>query len=193
MADFLIFVRHTQTPDNAGLIFSGHRPVGLTPLGEQQAKAVATSLRGMAGVAGIVSSDLNRARLLANLLGRATGIRPAFDPRLREIDLGSMTGTSMQPVERRFQRPEYDIFRNRAFDLRRLGGESAAQVITRLELSLRAVATRYFRGKSRGDRKVIVVGHATAFEMLLRDRYGVIEHLHAQGSYDTVRWPMHRR
>ncbi len=86
----LILIRHGETPLNATRTL---QPPG-TPLSERgirQADAVARRLAGL-GLAGIVSSDLPRARLTAQAISRACGLTMQSTPLLQERNFGDWRG-----------------------------------------------------------------------------------------------------
>ena len=90
----IFLVRHGQTEDNLKNIFSGWRDVDLTPLGIQEAEKVAEKLKNTP-LTKAYSSDLIRAKhTLAIILQFHPGIKPVEDPRIRERNYGSLTGTS---------------------------------------------------------------------------------------------------
>jgi probable phosphoglycerate mutase len=91
MARRLVYlIRHGETALNAARIL---QPPA-TPLSErglEQAGRLAARLAG-AGIARILSSDLRRAEMTAELLARASGAPVAFDPELAERNFGELRG-----------------------------------------------------------------------------------------------------
>lgn len=87
----LLLLRHGQTAYNAQKRIQGHRDVPLDPTGERQAADVAAVVAAMAPAV-VRSSDLARARVTAEAVAAAAGVRVTTDPRLREFDLGERTG-----------------------------------------------------------------------------------------------------
>ncbi|GIW33980.1 histidine phosphatase family protein [Meiothermus sp.] len=84
----LWLVRHGQTTWNVEGRLTGWTDVPLTPLGEQQARALAGWL-GQEGFDGVLASDLQRAVHTARL---AYGEPQARLPELRELHFGDLEG-----------------------------------------------------------------------------------------------------
>jgi broad specificity phosphatase PhoE len=99
----LILLRHGRTAWNAVGRFQGHTDIELDEVGLAQAEAVAPVLAAMEPV-GIWSSDLTRARVTAETIGRVAAVVPVLDPRLREYDVGIRAGLTAD--ELREQHPE---------------------------------------------------------------------------------------
>ncbi len=88
----LILVRHGATDWNRDGRYQGHSDTPLNAEGMAQAQRLVDLLRSD-GISQVVSSDLRRASVTAQIL--AEGLRlapPRLDPRLREIDLGEWEG-----------------------------------------------------------------------------------------------------
>jgi broad specificity phosphatase PhoE len=79
----LILVRHGQTSANAEGRLSGRADIGLTELGERQAKALAA---GVGAPARVIASPLRRARDTA----AAFGLPVEVDERWIELDYGAL-------------------------------------------------------------------------------------------------------
>lgn len=87
----IILVRHGETALNAARVLQPP-DTPLSALGLQQAGAVARRLAGD-GVAGIVSSDLARARQTAEAIaGRCQNLKVVLSPAFRERDFGDWRG-----------------------------------------------------------------------------------------------------
>jgi probable phosphoglycerate mutase len=136
----LWLVRHAESAWNALGRWQGQADPELSPRGRLQAQALAGALAG-AGIEAIVSSDLRRARETAEALGRALGLEPTHDARLRERDLGAWSGLTRDEIAARW--PE-ELARVRARDpaFRPGGGESLDDVTRRVGEFLRALAAR---------------------------------------------------
>ena len=96
-------LRHGETDHNAARIWQGHLDTPLSERGSQQADAVGPAIAALSPDR-IVSSDLARARLTAQSVGRACGIPVALDPRFREIDVGAWQGLTASEVADRLAR-----------------------------------------------------------------------------------------
>jgi broad specificity phosphatase PhoE len=123
----LLLIRHGETPLNAARVLQP-ADTPLSPRGLEQACALAQRLAG-AGIAGVVSSDLPRARQTAGAIAAACGLPITVLPLLQERNFGALRG-----------RP-YDSF---DFDPLRMleapeGGESQAQFELRAAAAFEAL------------------------------------------------------
>ena len=116
----LFLIRHGQTTANFDRIYSGQSDVKLTELGRTQAENIAPILANY-NFDRVYSSDLSRAYDTARLA--IPDCEPILTPLLREFDLGSITGWSIDKVRR-----EYGPLKS---DFSRFGGESAGMVTER--------------------------------------------------------------
>jgi probable phosphoglycerate mutase len=89
--DRLVIVRHGESTWNAEGRLQGQADPPLSGRGRDEARALAAAMDG-ALPARVVSSDLERARETAALLGHPDA---PTDPRLREIDAGEWQGRSL--------------------------------------------------------------------------------------------------
>ena len=87
----LIIARHGRTIANASGELLGRRDPGLDALGEAQAAAIGTALRGADRV---ISSPLQRCQQTAAMIGCPVEI----DERLIELDYGDLEGTPVADV-----------------------------------------------------------------------------------------------
>lgn len=102
----IYLVRHGETVFNAEGRFQGHADSPLTPRGEAQAHEAGRLLRDLRrGEEGwrIVSSPLGRARRTTEIIAQIAGLEAgvSFDPRLKEISLGSWDGLTRTDIEAR--------------------------------------------------------------------------------------------
>ena len=97
----LVVVRHGATANNLALQFTGQRDVPLSPLGEQQALALAEALAHETFDA-LISSDLQRA--CATLEPLAEALEQPFrrDAGLREISVGIWEGQTGVAVREQY-------------------------------------------------------------------------------------------
>lgn len=84
----LLLVRHGESEWNAVRRLQGQADIALSPRGEAQAVALATTIAQMAPDR-VITSDLRRARQTVGLLGYPDA---TDDARLREVDVGEWTG-----------------------------------------------------------------------------------------------------
>lgn len=126
----LVVLRHGETTHNAAGIWQGQLDAPLSDLGLEQADAVGPALAALSPQR-IVTSDLTRAEVTAQSVGRATGIRVELDPRFREIHAGGWQGLSTTEVRERW--PDDQAALARGEDVRRGGdGESMQDVLVRV-------------------------------------------------------------
>ena len=95
----LVLLRHGQTDYNVAGRMQGHLDSVLTDTGLAQAVAAAPDIAKVAPER-IISSDLQRARHTADLVGGACGLPITLDPRLRETHLGEWQGRTVLEIER---------------------------------------------------------------------------------------------
>jgi broad specificity phosphatase PhoE len=136
----LWFARHGQSTWNAEGRWQGQADPPLSELGRAQAEALAEALSG-AGIALLVSSDLERARETARIVGARLGLDPVLEPALREHDVGAWSGLTHAEIEARW--PE-ELARFRAGDLALApgGGESRLALRTRVRAALARLEAR---------------------------------------------------
>jgi probable phosphoglycerate mutase len=91
VASTLYLVRHGQTESSKRKAYSGRSDVALTAEGREQARDAAAKLAG-AGIDGVFSSPLSRARDTAQAIADATGAPLTVDERLTEVDYGPFEG-----------------------------------------------------------------------------------------------------
>ena len=77
----------------------------------------------------IVTSDLARARVTAESVGRVTGIRVELDPRFREIHAGRWQGLTAEEVAERWPEERAAVLRGE--DVRRGGDGESMQDVAR--------------------------------------------------------------
>lgn len=153
----LILWRHGETEWNRSGRFQGQTDVGLSELGFLQAHAAARRLAEANPVA-IYCSDLLRARQTSAELEKLTGLVPTYDPRLREINVGSWAGRTAQEVTEGF--PDYARVVSEWEDFRRSDtGETGSEVRERIGPALTEIADAH------PDQTVVVAGHGLSLRM----------------------------
>jgi len=93
--DRLVLIRHGESTWNAEERLQGQLDPPLSERGREQSRALAGMVDGLPAER-IVCSDLGRARQTAELMGLAPG---RFDPRWREIDVGSWAGRTAAEID----------------------------------------------------------------------------------------------
>jgi probable phosphoglycerate mutase len=94
----ILLVRHGQSIWNADGRWQGQADPPLSDLGVDQAAAAADS-EAVDGVRALYSSDLERARHTAQLLGVRLGLDPIVDARLRERHAGGWEGCTRAEID----------------------------------------------------------------------------------------------
>jgi broad specificity phosphatase PhoE len=94
----ILLVRHGQSVWNADGRWQGQADPPLSDLGVDQAAAAADS-DAVDGVRALYSSDLERARHTAQLLGVRLGLEPVVDERLRERHAGAWEGCTRAEID----------------------------------------------------------------------------------------------
>jgi probable phosphoglycerate mutase len=145
----LLLVRHGETDWNAESRWQGHFDPSLNELGRRQAEALADQL-SEEGIDAVYSSDLRRALETATIVARRIGVsvRPLLE--LREIDVGSWSGLTMDEI--RTQLPDA-IERLRDHGYGWEGGETPEELQVRVVRALREIVAAH------PDGRVLVVTH----------------------------------
>src|SRR5215212_9752003 len=130
----VLMVRHGQSTWNALGRWQGQADPPLSPLGHAQARAAVASV---GAVDLVVASDLERARVTAEIMAEGLGVGPAaVDSRLREIDAGPWSGLTRAEIEAGWPRWLAEGRRPEGFE----GNDAVARRATEAVLALHAVA-----------------------------------------------------
>jgi len=122
--------RHGETANSKEVCFNGHFDVGLSAKGENQFREWADVLKD-APLKAIYSSDLDRTRTSARLLGEPHQLEPVTYPELRELCFGAWEGLSINEVEKQFPQQLEERLKNiEAFQVE--GGETFEQLKQRV-------------------------------------------------------------
>ncbi|HSW46547.1 MAG TPA: histidine phosphatase family protein [Phycisphaerae bacterium] len=160
-----IVIRHGETIWNVQGRLQGHQDSALTPLGLQQAAALATRLAAERFDA-LYSSDLPRARTTATCISDITGHAVIQDPRLRERNYGMFEGLTTQEIAARYPE-EYQRFVSRDPDHPIPGGESRSEKFLRVTACMEDIA------RQRPGRRVVIVAHGGVLGDLYRRASGL--------------------
>ncbi|MGH2516938.1 MAG: histidine phosphatase family protein [Ktedonobacterales bacterium] len=161
----LLLVRHGATANNAAGRFTGQTDSPMSALGERQARALAARLAPRQ-LDGVVSSDLQRASLLATAIAEAHGVPLRLDPALREFAMGGWEGATFAEIQAR--EPErFQCWRDDPLNVAPPGGESVLQVRDRLVGALDHCRAEY------PDGTVLWVTHGGCIGVLLCHLLGV--------------------
>lgn len=154
----VVLLRHGLTDWNDGGRFQGHADVPLNDVGRAQAQAAAEQLVG-AGITTVFSSDLSRASETAAIIGDRHGLTPHGDPRLREVNVGSWAGRSMDEIGQ--LEPDFWPALREGRDFRRSAtGESATEAGKRVALALLDHAEA-----AAEDEVLLAVGHGLSLRV----------------------------
>jgi probable phosphoglycerate mutase len=157
-AGSIILLRHGVTDWNDGGRFQGHADIPINDAGREQAAAAAQRLAGL-GITRAFSSDLSRARETASIVIDGRGVELQVDPRLREVDVGSWAGQSMDEVGAAV--PDFWPALREGRDFRRSAtGETATESGQRVALAV------LDKAEAAGDDEVLlVVGHGLSLRV----------------------------
>jgi broad specificity phosphatase PhoE len=152
----ILLARHGETDWNRDGRFQGHADPPLNDVGRTQAGELA-ELLGDEALDAVYASDLRRASETAEIVGARLGLAVAYEPGLREIDVGSRQGLTRAEIDGR----EWD-------------GESYEQHRHRVLEALRQISG------GRPDGRILVVSHGGTLrriqEAVLGEGLPVIEH-----------------
>ena len=137
----LCLVRHGETQWNAARRIQGHIDIALNETGLHQAEAAGRRLRA-AGIAALYSSDLQRAWVTAQAIGRHLDLQPQVTRELRERCYGIFEGLTYAEAER--DHPEaYAAFEGRNADYDFENGESLRDMFARITAQLRLIVATH--------------------------------------------------
>ncbi|WP_346622820.1 bifunctional RNase H/acid phosphatase [Blastococcus montanus] len=151
-------LRHGQTEHTPERRFSGRNDLPLSRTGRAEAEA-AGERAAQLGIEVVVASPLRRTRETAEIVAARLGLPVEFDDDLRELDFGDLEGLTFDEARARHplavRRFMADV------TVAAPGGESIADVSTRLAGARRRILTRH------AGRTVLVVSHVTPIKLLL--------------------------
>ena len=155
----VLLVRHGETDDNRPpLRFQGWRDTPLNDSGRRQAAELAERIAGD-GISSLWSSDLQRARETAEIVGARLGLAPRLDWRLREANRGDWEGRLFEDVAR--EEPQrYAAWMRAGPEWRFPGGESLAEQQTRVAASVEDA-------RARGELPALMVCHGGSIRVML--------------------------
>lgn len=166
----LVVWRHGETAYNASGRWQGQFDAPLSDRGRAQAAAAAKYLAAY-DISRIVASDLSRAADTARALADETGLTVRFDPRFREINVGSWAGLTT-PQIRESQGDLLDRI-NAGADLPRgETGETVGDVADRAVAGARELIQEMQPGET-----AVVVTHGFAGRTLSAQLAGIPQHV----------------
>lgn len=179
----LVLVRHGETAWNRARRIQGHIDIALNEVGHQQAWRTGRRL-ALEPIAGIVSSDLARARQTAAAIAQACGLPVEIDLRLRERAFGAFEGRDHAEIERDCA-ADYARWKAREPDFALPGGgESLSEFQARVEQVLGELAERF------SGARVVVVTHGGVLDAAYRMGSGLA--LTAPRTFDLLNASLNR-
>lgn len=164
-ATTLWLARHGEIR-GVGELFYGHHDVPLSPRGVREALAVAERLRARP-LRAVYSSDLERTRVMAQLIAAPHGLAVSELPALREMALGALEGLPVAVARERYPSLASRSIEDMADFRFPEGGESMRDVAERA-LPVFAELFERHRGEA-----FCVVGHNSVNRILLADVLGL--------------------
>ena len=156
----VLLARHGQTDDNLEpLRAQGFRDTPLNAVGLEQAHALAERVATEFEVQSLWSSDLSRAAVTAEIVGRRVGLDVRLDARLREGNRGDWEGRVFKDIARE-QPDEYAAWLRGGADFRFPGGESLQEHSDRVWEALEQI-------RASGPLPALVVCHRGSIRAVL--------------------------
>jgi probable phosphoglycerate mutase len=157
----LYFVRHGESEANLTRTFSNRdAPHPLTPLGREQAEALAARVAGET-IDHLYCSPIQRAVQTAEIVGRRIGLAPVPAEALREYDVGEWEGTS-DPAGW----AEYDevlaAWLSGRSERRVSSGESLIEIQARFAAFIRGLCEKHGN-----DQRILMVSHGGLLHVAL--------------------------
>ncbi len=104
----LLLLRHAEVEEAYHRVFGGRIDMEISPLGREQAAALAAYVARKFPLDAIYASPMKRVqRTLEPLLARVP-LQPLVDPGLREVDFGAWTGLRWHQIQERFGVTAFD-------------------------------------------------------------------------------------
>ncbi|MCW5696996.1 MAG: 2,3-bisphosphoglycerate-dependent phosphoglycerate mutase [Bauldia sp.] len=162
----LVLVRHGQSDWNLKNLFTGWHDVGLTPLGETEARRAGRELKARGLSFGIAfTSKLVRAErtleLVLEELGQP-GLPTIRDAALNERGYGDLTGLNKDDARAKWGEQQVHIWR-RSYDIAPPGGESLRDTGARVwPYYIHTIQPHVMRGE-----RVLVAAHGNSLRALM--------------------------
>lgn len=155
----LILVRHGETTTHAENRYTGRTDVPLTDRGHAQAWLLA-QWAARAGLDGVVSSNMGRARDTAQPCVDVADLELRIDPRLRELDFGAAEGLTTAQMQQQFP-TLYAAFVEDPANNPLPDGEEPKKAVERGMAALHDIC------RAQASGRVLVVAHTTLIRLML--------------------------
>lgn len=156
----VIFVRPGETDWNHAERWQGWLDTPINAHGRRQVEKLATLMRNI-GVARLYTSDLRRARQTAEVIGKACGVAPISDPRLRERNIGRWQGMKLDEVHEWFP-DQYEQYVTDKYTFRIPEGETLTEVGDRMEAAFKDIVA------DADVETIVIVTHTVSIRVLLQ-------------------------
>ncbi|MBQ3552504.1 MAG: histidine phosphatase family protein [Clostridia bacterium] len=157
----IYMVRHGQSVGNEQRLFFGHSDYPLTPMGEDQALAVALKLsqRPEFNIKRCYSSDLIRAYRTAEIITKALTIPIIKEPGLREQHMGALEGLTFDEAMLRYP----DNVKAMLKDWTKASGIEGGETYSDMKVRAMSVIERLIIQ----DENILIVSHSGAMRAIL--------------------------
>ena len=160
----LLLVRHGKIKEGDRR-YHGHSQVGLSPEGIVQAEKLRDRLAGEK-IDAIYSSDLDRARLTAEIIASVHLVGVVVCQELRELDFGEIEGMTFEEVEKRY--PETArLWSGEDLDVGAPGGENLRQLASRVQRFMGRLQ------RHSPEETILIVAHGGPLRALLCTLLGI--------------------
>ncbi len=154
----LYFIRHAESEANKQRILASRQPFPLTAAGRDDARRIASELKGLVPIDKIISSPLLRAQQTAEAFCKEFNLTLSLDERLSEQDLGPYSGMNYDEVNKE---PEYEMNPLARWSwVPGAVGESYSMVADRVSDFLESMS------QIQVDSHILIVTHAVVFRLL---------------------------
>ncbi|MCG6944776.1 MAG: histidine phosphatase family protein [Deltaproteobacteria bacterium] len=162
MLTYFALMRHAETTWNREKRIQGQQDAPLTFSGRQQAREWGCAL-ARHQLDYMLASDLGRATHTATLINHSLVLPCSLEPRLREQDWGSWSGSKVSDLLNTSELKDQEKL---GWDFRPLDGESRLEVLQRSRQALADTAQK-MRGK-----RILVITHGGVIRCLLYRLWG---------------------
>lgn len=139
----------------------------LTEKGEKQVKEIAKKIK-KERIDLIFSSDLLRTKQTAEIIGKELGLKPKFDKRLREVNVGIFNGRPIDEIGR-FWDEERKLFPlsyyKKRFQIAPPKGETYADIEKKLSNFIKEMEKKY------NGRSILIISHQRPLTLLEKVMY----------------------